>query len=222
MENLVSRRAYDASLDFPIRLPLIIGVVSALLFGLGFGLFFTAAFEWIGSLFLPSPLLIFNVRMVLFVAILSGIPFGLSLALIIPARLRKTMALFIDAVYADNPEFVEVPGVVEEFSHRLPCSWMKSDKFAVGGVLYFGNDSFMFVPHKKNLAQHREPFAIAPLNSVTFSLVQPKNFQAGLLFKKLPRHLEMAWSCGKARFLVPDPENTLMRIKGIAESAILR
>lgn len=216
MENLVSRRAYDASLDFPLRLPLIIGVVGGLLFGLGLGLFLTLSLELVGSLILSSSVRVFNVRIVLWVAIASGVPFGLILALVIPARLRKTMTSFIDAVYADDPNVVELPAAVEEFSHRLPCSWMKKDKLSVGGVLYLGKVSFMFVPYKKNLPQHREPFEIAPLDNVRFSLVQAKNFLARLLFKKLPPHLEIAWSRGKARFLVPDPEHTLMRIQGLA------
>lgn len=221
MENLVSRRAYDANSTPPIRVPLLIGVFGGVLFGLFFGLFLTLAFEWVGSLVLPSPLRIFNARMVILVGIASGLPFGLCLALLIPAMSRKTIASFINAVYADDLEIVELPASAEEFSHRLPCSWMKTDRFSVGGVLYLSSERFMFVPHKKNLPCHREAFEIAPLNDVTFSTVQPSHLLASLLFRKMPPHLEITWSGGKTRFIIPDPENTLMRIKGIAESAEL-
>jgi hypothetical protein len=216
VENLVSRQAYNA-VDYSIRLPLVIGIFSCLLGGLFFGLFFTLAFELLGSLVLPSPLRIFNVRMVILVGLAFGVPFGLCLALAIPAGFRKRMASFTDALYAGDPKIVELPASVDDYSHRLPCSWMKSDKFSVGGVLYLSRERFMFAPHNKNLPQHREAFEIAPLNDVTFSMVQLSNFMARLLLKKLPPYLEITWSSGKARFVIPDPEHTLMRIKGIAE-----
>jgi hypothetical protein len=93
---------------------------------------------------------------------------------------------------------------------------MKSNNFAVGGVLYFSKESLMFVPHKKNLPQHREPFEITPLNNVSISLVEPRlNLLSRLLTEKPPRLIEVKWRGEDARFAVPDAEVTLMKIKSI-------
>jgi hypothetical protein len=84
----------------------------------------------------------------------------------------------------------------------------------LGGVLYISKESFMFVPHKKNLPQHREAFELAPLNNVTRSLVEPRlNSLARFLTEKLPRYIEVKWNGEESRFAVPGAEVTLTKIK---------
>jgi hypothetical protein len=83
----------------------------------------------------------------------------------------------------------------------------------LGGVLYVSKESSNFVPHKKNLPQHREAFELADLINVTLSLVEPRlNLLARWLNEKLPRYIEVRWNGEEVRFPVPGADLTLMKL----------
>jgi hypothetical protein len=220
MENLVPREAYDLDeTGYRKRLPIVVGLIAFLFGGVGFGLLFPFLFEWVWALFLPLPARIFNASTVIISGLGFGIFFGLVMALRFPAISQRKMTSIVDDIYAGDAKIVQPPSG-KEFSYRLPCSWMRSNNFAVGGVLYLSKESFMFVPHKKNLPQHREPFEIAPLNNATFSLVEPRvNLLSRFLTERPPRLVAVKWRGEEARFSVPEAEVTLMKIKSIIESA---
>src|SRR5262245_17339219 len=174
MENLVSREAYDLDeTGIQKRLPVVGGLFAFLFGGLFFGFAFPMVFQWLMAFVIPLPTPFFNAPTVLVAGLSFGVLFGLTFGLLFPARFRKKMASVIDAIYNGDTKIVQLPPPENEFLYRMPCSWMKSDNFSVGGVLYLGKQSFLFVPHKKNLPIHRDPFEITPINEVTLSVVEP-------------------------------------------------
>lgn len=220
MENLVAREAYDVDeTGYWKRLPVLGGLFAFLFGGFGFGLIFPLLFDWVGTLVFPQRPALFNAATIIIIGLSFGIIFGLAFGWVFPTIFRRKMASAMSAIYDGDPKIVPAPPSEKEFSYRLPCSWMKSDNFAVGGLLYLGKQSLMFVPHQENLAQHRNGFEIAPLNNVTLSLVQPRlNLLARLLTERPPSHIEIRWEHGQPRFLVPEAEITLTKIKRIIES----
>jgi hypothetical protein len=194
-------------------MPLIGGILASLFGGLGFGIIFPIGFKWLFSLLMQEPVSLPLLKIGLTSGISFGILFGLVFALMFPARMRKQLSTATDAIYFDDPKFVVLPSDKLGLTHRLPCSWMKSDNFAVGGVLYLGPRGFLFMPHNKNLPTHREPFEIQPIEEIRFSLVKPRlNILTRLLVERIPLHLQIESRDRSARFLVPDAENTLNKI----------
>ena len=184
-------------------MPLAIGLLMAIFGGLTFG-------------FLFSPPGQFNLLGAIVSGLAFGLPTGLLFALLFPLVFRRKVSSLIDAIYAGNPKVAGPPPAEQEFSHRLVCNWMKSDNFAVGGVLYFSRERLVFVPHQQNLPQHREPIEIAPLSQVEFSIVEPRlNLLHRMFLQRPPCYLEVKWFGGNARFAVPEAERTLAKIKSL-------
>ncbi|MEP6570710.1 MAG: hypothetical protein ABJC10_13145 [Acidobacteriota bacterium] len=209
--NLASREVYD--LDETGHLNRwIMGVLAGLFCGVAFGLFFPWAFVGLMSLLVSTPLPGFSAFQSVAIGIAFGVPFGLVMAWLSPKKMRQGMCSFYDSLYAGDPQLVPPPPQSEnEFTSRLPCSWMKSANFAIGGVLYLGQGCMTFVPHTKNLSKDREPFEIPQLDTATVSTVEPSlNFFARLLISKPP--MEIKWAGGSARFIVPEAEETLVKV----------
>ncbi|HZS08396.1 MAG TPA: hypothetical protein VFD58_26420 [Blastocatellia bacterium] len=124
----------------------------------------------------------------------------------------------VDLIYQGDSKIVAPPPAGNEYSYRLPCGWMKSDNFLVGGILYLGQAGLIFVPHKRNLPRHREPFAMGPLDNIEFSLTEARpNRIHRMLVQKLPVLIEAKWPDGTTRLLVPQPEQTLRKIGRVIE-----
>ena len=213
MENLLPRDAYDLDeTGMWKRMPLFVGVFAFLFGSLGFGIIFPLGFKLAFRLVLQQP-----VTLPWRVGLLSGLLFGVLFALIFgfmfPARARRRFSAATDAIYFDDPKFVVLPPADLGLTHRLPCSWMKSENFAVGGVLYLGSGGFLFIPHRKNLPIHRQPLEIKSLSDITFSLVTPRpNSLMKLLVKSAPPRLQIESHDTSARFLVPEAKKTLEKI----------
>ncbi len=199
MENLVARDAYDVDeTGYFKRMPIFAGLFMAI--------FWTMFF----------PLIDRNISFL--IGLGSGIFMGLFFALLFRIRIRWRGAAQTDALYADNSNIAVAPPSNREFSHRLVCKWVKSINHAIGGVLYIGKDSLMFIPHKQNLPQ-QEPFEITPLNDAEFSIVEPQlNLLLRTFTERPPRFIEVKWFGGNARFLAPEAEQTLAKIKNIIET----
>ncbi|HWZ56239.1 MAG TPA: hypothetical protein VNZ63_09225, partial [Verrucomicrobiae bacterium] len=123
LENLVPRAVYDFD-ESGYRQRL--GLVSGLVFGLAIG---------ISCLLITPPTVGFGLRVLTSVcaAAFGGVAFGN----IFLRRFRKRMSSIIDRLYAGDVE-TYTPPPEKDLRYRLPCSWKRSEKFAVGGVLYIG------------------------------------------------------------------------------------
>lgn len=206
MENLAARDAYDVDeTGYLKRMPIFIALFTAISAGLGFGV--------LSSLIHGN----FSLLTVLFRTMAFGIPTGLILALILPILYRWRGSAHIDALYAGNSNVAVSPPADREFSRRLVCNWIKSKNHPVSGELYIGRDGLMFIPHKQHLPR-QEPFEITPLNDAEFSIVEPQlNLLLRTMTEKPPRYIEVKWFGGNARFLAPEAEQTLAKIKNIFE-----
>jgi len=140
--------------------------------------------------------------------VLCGAAFGI----VFPILLRKRLGKFTDKIFnADTKYILSEP---EGFQYRMPCSYMKTDKFAIGSVLYLGKSGFSYVPHKKNLKRHQNSFDISPLESCQFSLAEPSYGKLTLILTpKPPLHLEIKTGNNAWKFLVPTPQTTLRKIQ---------
>lgn len=142
MENLVPREVYD---------------VDDSVLSMGIACFFLTP-SIIGS--------VWRVLLSICAGVLSGIAFGWSF----PRRFRKKMSSIIDRIYAGDTDIIVPPPPEKELRYRLPCSWKRSEKFSVGGVLYIGPLGLLFVPHKMNLPRDRSMFEMGPNKSLKLSL----------------------------------------------------
>jgi hypothetical protein len=217
MENLLPRDAYDLDeAGMWKRMPLVGGVFAFLFGSLGFGIIFPLGFQLAFRLVLPQRVTLPLLTVGLVSGLLFGVLFALVFGFMFPARARQRLSAATDAIYFDDPKFVVLPPADLGLTHRLPCSWMKSENFAVGGVLYLGSGGFLFIPHRKNLPTHRQPFEIKSLSDITFSLVTPRlNSLMKLLVKRVPPRLQIESRDTSARFLVPEAEKTLGKIAEI-------
>ena len=194
MENLVDRRIYDIDdTGYWRRLPLAVG--------LGFGIPMAVVF----ALAVPGGGL--GARFA--IGLISGGFCGILFAVMFPWLLRRNIAYVTNALFNGNPNFVvEPPG---ELRYRLPCSWMKSAVFAVGGILYLGRDGLLFVPHSKNLKRDLAPFEMGPLHHLNLSLVAqpPMSLLWRILIPHAPKLLEIRANGHSKRFLIPQPDSVI-------------
>lgn len=72
--------------------------------------------------------------------------------------MRSMMRKLVRRLYEADPALVPPPPA-GEFRCRLMCSLLVS-RIAVGGHLYAGPAAWIFVPHMKNLKQHRDATAL--------------------------------------------------------------
>ena len=217
-ENLASREAYDLDeTGYWKRMPWIMGLMAGLFGGVVFGLFFPWAFVALMSLLVSKALPGFTATQYMSTGAAFGIFFGLIMGWLFPRKAREGMRSFNDSLYAGDPQLIPHPPQSQnEFSARLPCSWMKTANLAVGGVLYLGQGCLTFVPHTKNAAADREPFEIPELDTASISLVEPSlNLFARLLVPRPARRLEIKWASGSARFMVPEAKETLTKVKRV-------
>jgi|GEM_PF-1248780 len=219
MENMVSREAYNVDeTGYWRRMPIFTGISAAVLFGLMFGF----VFLFIMNALVEPIRLPFNLSNALALSVLSGIPFGITFGITFPLVARQIYSSAVDKIYnGDLKTIGEIP-TQDIYTHRLPCSWLKSNTFSIGGVLYIGEESLVFVPNTQNLPQHRKPFDILPLGSLEMSVTEMKlGWLKKMIMKRPPRLLEISWSTDNARFVVPDAEQTLMRIKQVVDRRLL-
>src|SRR6266566_25028 len=75
--------------------------------------------------------------------------------------IRRTIRKRSRRLYRTEPAVVP-PAPSGHFDYRLMCSVMTSPRFSVGGHLYIGRESWVFVPHRWNLPAHRSQIVIQP------------------------------------------------------------
>jgi hypothetical protein len=206
-ENLVPRSTYDSDeTGYWQRLPFVAGIC----FGLPVGIFFTmmTAFVGWGKFGLEECLLLGMSG-----GALSGILFGFFF----PRAFRRKMSSITDANYSREPEPDVLPSHKENLQYRLPSNWMKTESFAVGGVLYIGKGGLFFLPHGKNMPRDRFSFEMSPANELRLSLT-PTTLTGWkqLLVPHPAPFLHIIWPGGEANFLIPSPRNTL----GLIERAL--
>lgn len=191
MENILPRNAYDRDENgYWKRLPLVAGTGFGLPFGIAMALAFLLIEELTPLASLP-PIALHGAVIIFLVSSTLG---GLLFAIFFPIAMRRKVSLLVDALYNGDPKIDVPPPAGKHLRHRLPCGWAKTDNFAVGGVLYIGDEGLLFVPHKQNLAVHRGIVEMAPLSDVSFSIVEGNpNSLSRLLLSHVPRLLEVKW-----------------------------
>jgi len=95
-------------------------------------------------------------RLLGFIAV-PALAFGVLLTFWIRRTIRKRSR----RLYRTEPAVVP-PAPSGHFDYRLMCSVMTSPRFSVGGHLYIGRESWVFVPHRWNLPAHRSQIVIQP------------------------------------------------------------
>ncbi|MBV8886346.1 MAG: hypothetical protein JO235_20460 [Chroococcidiopsidaceae cyanobacterium CP_BM_RX_35] len=130
------------------------------------------------------------------------------------------MQRFTKEIYAGVGKFATPPPTSDAYKYRLACSWRKSDKLAVGGVLYLGENDMIFVPHLANLPSDREPFTIVYAQDLSLQLVPQrlKGFNR-LLVPRPPELLQISSLGGSRLFLVPTPKQVAARIRQVTGAA---
>ncbi len=192
MENLVPREFYDIDESGYWQRS---GLTAGLLFGIGMGVTWFFLF--------PSTM---GLGWRALLSILIGLGCGVGFGKHFPRRFRKKWNSMLDRLYAGDTEIDVPPPCEKDLRYRLPCSWKRSEHFAVGGVLYIGPHGFLFVPHKKNLQRDRSILEMGPSKSLQLSLTTPKLTGVfKLLVPRPPSLLQVVWPEGSAQFLVPVP-----------------
>lgn len=201
MDNLIPREAYDVD-ESGYRQRL--GLVTGTFFGLAMGL---ACLFLTPSMAGPG----WHALLSICAGVFSGVVFGKTF----PRGFRTKMTSIIDRLYAGDPELVTAPPPEKKPGYRLPCSWKRSENFAVGGVLYIGPQGLLFMPHKMNLPRDRSSsFEMGPGEGLKLSLTTQK--VAGFFKLLVPRPasvLQVSWPGGSAQFLVPAPDRVLKLIE---------
>ena len=205
MENLVQRGVYDSDESgYLERLPWVMGTF----FGLSMTVLFFILFT---TMFAAQR----DTSSVFLVCLVSGALGGVFFGLTFPRTFRRKMTAFTDAIYAGRSDLIDEPRADEGWRYRLPCSWMKTPRFAVGGVLYIGSGGVLFVPHRKNLKRDRVPIELGPPGDIQLSLLPPP--PVGMVRRTLvPRPqklLEIAAKSRRERFLIPQPESVIQIIQ---------
>lgn len=192
MENLVPKEAYIIDFSgYRERL----GWVTGIFFGMSMGIVF--------FILAPSTVGLSRRASISFgAAVLCGIVFGM----VFPRRYRRRISSVIDRLYDGDTKIDVPPPPEKELRYRLPCSWVRSKNFAVGGVLYIGPHGLLFVPHKMNLPGDRSVFEMGPNRRLKLSLTAPES--SGLSKLLVPRpmsQLQVNWPEGSAKFVIPSP-----------------
>lgn len=117
---------------------------------------------------------------------------------------------FMRRVYRADPAIVP-PAPAGSYDRRLACYIMLPSSSMwvsnVGGHLYFGRETWTFVPHLRNDRENRAPLSIPATPPPVVEVVDPPMARLTWLAAKAPiRHLQIRTSAATARFHVPDPE----------------
>jgi hypothetical protein len=218
MENLVDRKAYDSDdSGYWQRLPWVMGIAFGVSMAVVLAIFLGVVF----AIAQPGGDMTTGVLIGLSTGGVGGVLFGRSF----PRTFRQRVSSMTDALYAGNKDLVDEPPVEKSLRYRLPCSWMKSPAFAVGGILYIGKDGMLFYPHRKNLKGDRAQFEIGPLSGIQLSLVPPPPM--GLVRRTLVPNpeslLEVKVGSRSERFLIPQSARVIEIIrKRIDEQTVER
>lgn len=200
MENLVPREAYGRDDGGNYKR---LGLMQGVFFGTTIG---TACFFLIPATIEPGWRFLLSIS----AGILCGVIFGK----ISPRRFRKRMSSMIDRLYSGDSEIASPLPPEKDLRYRLPCSWKRSENFAVGGILYIGPQVLLFAPHKKNLPRDRSSFEMGPSKTLKLSLTPQKPAGFFKLFApRPPLQLLVVWTDGNAKFLIPAPTLVLKLIE---------
>lgn len=200
IENLVPLAAYDVDeTGYWARLRWVSGIY--------FGLAIAAV-----SLVLPSTRYSPPVTAAIFLAI-GGPLFGLGF----PAMVRRSVRLIAAGIYAGESWIIDPPAMTDRVYYQVLCTCMRG-RVGLGGVLYLGRKGFLFMPHKRN-RKRTVPIEM-PLETLRISLGAPSigNRIQRLLTPRPQGQIEVTWNGGSARFLMPNPAETYVRLRRCLET----
>jgi hypothetical protein len=90
---------------------------------------------------------------------------AVAFGVLVTSWIRRIIRKRSRRLYRTDPAVVP-PAPSGHFDYRLMCSVMTSPRFSVGGHLYIGHESWVFVPHRWNLPAHRSQIVIQPTTGV--------------------------------------------------------
>jgi hypothetical protein len=146
-------------------------------------------------------------------ALMIGIITGVLFGTLWTVWFRLAMRRFVRRVYHGDPKLVPQPPE-GGFEARVPCNLLLTDKMAVGGHLYLGRDQSVFVPHNRNLRQHRSPVVLTPgaHSAVTVHELTPP-LLTRILAKGPIQVFDVNVAEGSVRLLVPKAESVLPKLE---------
>jgi hypothetical protein len=217
-ENLLPREAFET--PRAPRIWLFAAVIGGL-FGAVFWIVFSAIgvlfFLIVGQTYQISAFLRFNSAL----GTLCGVGF---FAFVYVATRRKNprnpsnLTSLIDQIYFRDPSIAPPPADDAKFKYRIPATYVKTPKVAVGGIVYLGKSGLMFLPHQKNGPSDLESIRIEPLSDLQLKVIPRRvNVRQRLLVARVDPLLQVLSSALNAEFLVPRPEQT----RKILEAAIV-
>jgi len=196
-ENLVELAAYDVDeTGYWRRLPWL----SGMLFGLAF-----ASIELLS----PIPNTRYSPPITAVWSLAIGGPiFGL----LFPLAARRQIRVIWAGLYAGEQRSITPPPGNGFFYYQIPCT-LVSGRVGVIGVLYLGRGGLLFTPRKRSW-KSGAPIEMAPLELVRIALVPPlpRNAIQRLLIPRQQEQLEISWNGASARFIVPSPADTCLKI----------
>jgi hypothetical protein len=137
---------------------------------------------------------------------------GPAFGILFPAGMRGRVRRFTAALYAGERWIIDPPPAKLMVSYQVPCTWL-SGKASAGGVLYLGRAGLLFMPHKRS-RKPWHPTEMGPIAGMKAGLLVPphRNAMQRLLVPRPLRPIEITWSSGTARFLMPRPADTVVKI----------
>jgi hypothetical protein len=203
MNNIIELNEYKSSIQIPFFR---MGFTTGLIFGFVFSAILTSIWKCPG---------LSGSEFAFLTALVSGVLFGVLLPPLMKLRLQNMAELSYQSIgsYSTNESFY-----AETYSHRLPCSYKRSNLIAVGGCcLYLKKGSLCFAPHSMNLKEDLKPVEITLNNESTFKLEhQFPNLLVKATFGNLPSLLVVCTGEREWRFLIPNPDTTIEKIKAVA------
>ncbi len=130
---------------------------------------------------------------------------------------RRRMRTLMRRLYDVDPALVPGPPP-GTFRCRVSCGLAISQRMTVGGHLYAGPGSWVFVPHQKNLRKHRSPTVISIAEDLILTphTVAPSG-TARLFANAVIESLEVGSAGQSTKLYVPDPERVAARLRECSE-----
>jgi hypothetical protein len=202
VQNLLPREAYNGDETGTWkRLPIVTGVF--------FGAFMAPGiYFWFGDI--PNISHRPTLAQSLFFGLLAGLFFGW----LFPSKLRRRADKLIDQLFEDDEALREIESANDSFTYRLPCTWMKG-ALGIGGVLYIGRSSLLFLPHKMNRLK-LAPLRFVPVTDLQVKVTDPPKPRNPLLRILIPHpqpRVEIHSASEVASFVVPSPVATAERLR---------
>jgi hypothetical protein len=142
----------------------------------------------------------------------SWLIIGLASGFLFSAGIRRRAMLAWAQLYAGDPRSVDPPAANRLFYYQLPCALVRG-RLGITGVLYIGRKGLLFAPRKRK-GNMQPQIEMTPLDAVRVALVPPLagNAIQQLLTPRPQEQIEVIWSGETARFWVPRPADTFLKM----------